>query len=346
MDLLPIENLSPLPLVNLSSITKPFDGGILPLSNYCVKKFGSDTKCREHYQSLVSKPDGCYQCPYGLASHKFALLGRPFAITGFISFPRLGGEHEAARAKEMPAYKTSLQIVKETVTFFEKTHQIARTAFEEQLKKYPLAFHELRKLNGAIKQRAEKLLVDFGENEEARTIHSSAELMSNNLDLLEIMAAREDLIDLPLNSTINLLDLAYKCKKVYQQRAEERNLLLWVDGNEKRPIIQGNRKTFPALLTVLVENAIKYSREKTRISITAVMSAKTVRLSVHNISDIGIDTQKCFEKGFRSSSNIEGSGLGLFIAQLVAAQHKSKIVCEQRGEAKTFYMDFAIIDFA
>lgn len=342
MDNLPIKLISPFPIVFLSDQVIPTNGGIVCLSSYCSRKYTSSTTCRDHYKKITDGPDGIYQCPFGFSSVKFDVSGRQYAVTGVVPYPRLGGSNETIRAKDHPENKVSQENINKAISFFRKVNDVLQDEFDEQLKKYPVAFHELRKLNGAIKQRAEILIGNYGENEDTLTIYSSAELMSNNFDLLELLASNEDLTSLPLNSTINLWDLSYKCKKIYQPRARDKKLDIWVEGD--KPIIYGNKKTFPSLLTVLVENAIKYSEENTKIYIDIRIKERTATLSVVNISKRDINTERCFEKGFRSDCDTDGSGLGLYVAQLVATQHNSKIVCYQSGTRKTFSLILPLHD--
>src|SRR4051812_26388793 len=90
-----IASLSPFPIIDLShSGTMPQDGLTIPLTKTCHKNLGKGSACKEHYKALSKlSPGGSepVQCPYGFASALFRIGNVRGAITGFIPFPRLGG---------------------------------------------------------------------------------------------------------------------------------------------------------------------------------------------------------------------------------------------------------------
>lgn len=93
----------------------------------------------------------------------------------------------------------------------------------------------------------------------------------------------------------------------------------------------------------LVSNAIKYSPDGGRVSISAQAGNDWVRLSV---SDTGMgmsteDTSRVFLRFFRSeaarAAAIPGAGLGLSITKMIVERHGGSITCVSgRGEGSTF----------
>ena len=97
------------------------------------------------------------------------------------------------------------------------------------------------------------------------------------------------------------------------------------------------------VLDNLVSNAIKYSPDGGRISISATADRQWVRLSV---TDTGMgmshdDAAKVFNRFFRTESAqkaaIPGAGLGLSITRMIVERHGGTIMCESgEGQGSTF----------
>jgi len=219
------------------------------------------------------------------------------------------------------------------IQFFSRLEKAELDAIQVAAKVLPQAFHELRKLNGAVLQHAERELSKRGESPNLRSIVSAAELMRNNFDILEALSNIESMRALPSDSTINLYDLAYKVKKVLEERASERRMYINCSG--VRPIIRGSQKSFPIVPAVLLENAIKYGVPDTTIYIEVSAAFQIATLTVSNQTHSYIDPEKCFERGARYATNVEGGGFGLFLAREIVSCHRGTIRCEsERGKVK------------
>jgi signal transduction histidine kinase len=194
----------------------------------------------------------------------------------------------------------------------------------------PQALHELRKLNGAVLQLAERELGDRGPSKNLVSIKSAAELMRNNFDILEALSNIEGIKALRNDSTINLFDLVYKMKRVFEERANDRNMTIVVGG--VRAIIWGSQKSFPIVPAVLIENAIKYGKRGSAIHANVEQRGRKAVLVVSNSAESPIDPETCFDRGVRFSSDVEGGGFGLFLAREVVACHGGHIRCDVSEE--------------
>lgn len=302
------------------------DGRLIPCSAFCRKSFSSRQECASHYEKLKSGPTGIFQCPFGFTTRTFDFEKERYAITGVIAFPRFGTPEEAKMAKRFPENKVTRLALEEYVGFIQEVEQVRASEVEAGAKVLPQKMHELRKLNGAILQHSEKELKRRQDSPALQSIHSAAELMKNNFDILEALANPDSMRALPLNDSINLFDLSYKMKKVYEERARTRNITIRINGDSA--IINGSYKSFPIVPAVLMENAIKYSTRGSEISITIARSGRDVVVDVENTTDLQIDSEKCFEKGVRFAKDLtEGAGFGLFLARQIAEAHGGSITC-------------------
>ena len=95
---------------------------------------------------------------------------------------------------------------------------------------------------------------------------------------------------------------------------------------------RGDEKAIRELMTVLLDNAFKYSTEGGSISAALSAEGKGIRFAVDNsISDIDSKQLENFTDRFYradASGKIKGFGIGLSIAKAVAESHKGKLLIE------------------
>jgi signal transduction histidine kinase len=306
---------------------KLHDGMAVSACSFCRKSVQKKTECAEHYRKVSLLKPGYHECPFGFTTRTFYFDGEMWAITGVIAFPRFNSEKERDAAKRFPENKTSREGIESCLSYLGALGELRADLIAKAAKVFPQAFHELRKLNAAILQHAEKEIQTRGEAPALQTIKSAAELMKNNFDILEALSNPEAMRAIPSDSTISLMDLAYKTKRVLLERANSRGMQVNLTG--VKAIIRGSQKSFPIVPAVLIENAIKYGRANTQISVDISTVGKKAILMVENESVHQIDEQKCFERGSRfAASAAEGGGFGLFLAKEIVQAHQGSISCQ------------------
>ena len=139
-----------------------------------------------------------------------------------------------------------------------------------------------------------------------------------------------------ISELIELIDPLAKEKKIKIKNNINKNIELNADKKKVRQVFQ-----------ILLDNAIKYSREESEITLNAILNPfnneKTNELLIEVI-DHGIgfneeDLPHFFERFYRSKKviNIEGIGLGLSIAKSILKMHGGKIYATQNSdEGATF----------
>lgn len=110
--------------------------------------------------------------------------------------------------------------------------------------------------------------------------------------------------------------------------------------------LYGNEENIKQLVTILLDNAFKYSDEKGCITISLARSGEKKQLLVHNTGK-GIDAKDqkhIFERFYRidgsRSRQSGGYGLGLSIAESIVKSHKGHISVKSDGKS---YTDFCIL---
>lgn len=117
-----------------------------------------------------------------------------------------------------------------------------------------------------------------------------------------------------------------------------------IDDTTPPLIVRAHQQRLVQLLTILLDNAIKYSPEHTTITITATSTNRWARAQIID-QGIGMDTatqRQIFQRFYRADQARtgglgQGYGLGLAIAQQIITEHGGKITVDSTpGSGTTF----------
>jgi signal transduction histidine kinase len=203
-------------------------------------------------------------------------------------------------------------------------------SYEKQRRFITDAGHEIKTPLTIIDADATVLEMDIGENEWLDDIRAQTKRLAsltNDLVFLSRMdeaQAAATMIEFPLS------DIVMEAAESFQALAKSQDKTFTVD---VAPMLSmtGDQKNIRQLLSVLLDNAFKYSPEGGYVSLNAHKTGKGIELSVEN-SCGHIDKKKLphlFDRFYRAeeshNSQTGGYGIGLSIAQAIVASHKGKI---------------------
>ncbi len=212
-----------------------------------------------------------------------------------------------------------------------------------------LAVHELRTpltvLRGYIEALEDELagkltpeLEDF-----MRKMSASAQTLTAFVsNILNVARVDENQLTLSLHEA-NWNELLPEICKDLELRVKVRGKLLELDLLPNLPTVGVDRISIYEVLSNLVDNAIKYSGESSRIVIhTGLGKDGTIETTVQDFG-IGIPENAMkhlfskFYRSHRSKASVGGSGLGLYLVKAIVTAHGGNVwVQSKEGEGSTF----------
>jgi two-component system sensor histidine kinase SenX3 len=119
-----------------------------------------------------------------------------------------------------------------------------------------------------------------------------------------------------------------------------------------RHVVLGDEDELKAVVSNLVDNAIKYSGPQVRVDVELEQTdAATVTLRVrdHGVGILPSEQKRIFKRFYRIpgtlGKRVTGTGLGLFIVRSVVARHGGKVYAESGGpgQGSTFVVQLPLI---
>ena len=212
-----------------------------------------------------------------------------------------------------------------------RTLQPIEDALESQSRFSSDAAHELRTPLAIMQSEIEVEM----RNKKATKASHEATLVSNleEVERLRTLADRLLLLagnqDLPLGS-VQLEETAIDAVNRLIPLAQDKQISVH---NEVKPsVVRANYESLADIITILIDNAIKYSPTHSTITLTSASNEKYAFLSVSDEGQ-GLTAEeqtKIFDRFYRadaarSAQNVEGHGLGLSIAKRLIELQDGKI---------------------
>jgi two-component system, OmpR family, sensor histidine kinase CiaH len=209
-----------------------------------------------------------------------------------------------------------------------RTLQPIESAMEAQSQFVSDASHELRtpltalQTSNEVALRNKKLTLAQAKDVLQENINEAGKLkdLSNALlNLLQSDATR------PIISEVSVQDASTNALNQVMQQAIDKNIS--IDDKVSNLTVLASEPGLSQVLTILLDNAIKYSPDDSTIELTAIEQGKYALITVKD-KGIGIkagDLPHIFRRFYRadkarSRQNIQGYGLGLSIAKQIVTQ--------------------------
>lgn len=213
---------------------------------------------------------------------------------------------------------------------------VARS-FEKQRQFVTNAGHEIKTPLAIIQANTEAMELHQGQTKWSRNIRTQTARLTGLMETL-LTLARMDEAQLPPAQPVDLSALARETCQSFQEAAGLSGILIQ---EEIAPgcVVQASREQMAQLLSILLDNAVKYTQAQGRITLSLQKEGVGVRLQVKNTPaqlPQG-DLSRLFDRFYRAdparSQKAGGYGIGLSAAQAIVQTWKGTISAQREGEA-------------
>lgn len=215
-------------------------------------------------------------------------------------------------------------------------------AYKKQKRFITDAGHEIKTPLTIINANVDILELELGgENESLADIKGQTQRLKSLTEDLVLLSRMEEAEDKLLKIEFPVSDVVWEAAGEFRALAESENKELICE-IEPMLALNGNDKSIRQLVSIFLDNALKYSPEGSKIKLTLARQGRTIRLSVSNAANFDLDPEhleRVFDRFYRadSSRNSEtgGHGIGLSVAKAIVTAHGGKITAAVEDE-KTF----------
>jgi signal transduction histidine kinase len=203
------------------------------------------------------------------------------------------------------------------------------------------ASHELRTPLTALRTANEVALRD----KKLKIADARAVIAENIEDITRLQSLADSMLGLLRDDTagfqdgISLPDVVGEAMSMVVSQAQAKNIS--VEDATGDAMFYGNARSLTQLLTILLDNAIKYSPQGSAVHVASEIQGRSLVLTVKD-EGVGMDEEtvrNAFTRFYRAeeSRSTAGYGLGLSIAKKIVDAHHGKIAIESTlGKGSTF----------
>lgn len=215
-------------------------------------------------------------------------------------------------------------------------------AHEAQARFTSDASHELRTPLAAIRSEIEVVLRDKASTKEEleAVLKSNIEEVDKLTNLSEMLLNLSRLDHDKLERTaVDIFDLSKRVTEIY----DKSNHRVVIKAT-KHPLVDGNEAAIHELLSVLVDNALKYSPSDSKVFITISSGNRQAKFSVKNFG-LGIEPEALphiFDRFYRADNSRakhinKGYGLGLALAKKIVELHNGELTATSTPAKTTVF---------
>lgn len=203
-------------------------------------------------------------------------------------------------------------------------------SYEKQKTFITDASHEIKTPLAVIEANTEVVEIENGESQWTRSIKEQISRLSELTEKLVFLAKMDEERNTFVMTEFSLSKLAQEIAEGFNGMAKAQNKKYTVSIDSDIGV-KADEKAIKQLLSILIENAFKYSDREGNIAVTVKKNGKYKEIEVRNTADNlkKGDLSILFERFYRldssRNSNTGGSGIGLSIAKAIAEAHKGKI---------------------
>lgn len=204
-------------------------------------------------------------------------------------------------------------------------------SYEKQKRFITDAGHEIKTPLTIIHADADVLAMEFGENEWLEDIQKQTKrltALTNDLVMLSRMEEAENnipMIEFPFSDVVSEAASSFHALA----QTQEQDFLCQI---QPMLTLRGNEKAIAQLVSILLDNALKYAPTGGTVTLTVEKQNRSLRLSVYNTTACEIQQESLpllFDRFYRMdpsrNSQTGGYGIGLSVAKAIVTTHNGRI---------------------
>lgn len=204
-------------------------------------------------------------------------------------------------------------------------------SYEKQKRFITDAGHEIKTPLTIINANVDLLEMDMEDNDCLNDIRQQAERLTALTNELVYLARMEEAetslekVEIPISDIIQETAVGFKAIARTQEKEFICNIQPMVS-------MEGNHKAIQQLISILLDNALKYSPKGGIVAVHFAKANRKCQLNIYNTTEMQIDPTSLnhvFERFYRSdnsrNSETGGHGIGLSVAKSIVAAHGGKI---------------------
>lgn len=204
------------------------------------------------------------------------------------------------------------------------------------------AGHEIKTPLAIILSNAEAMELYNGENKWIKNIKEQAERLNGLMQNL-LLLSKMDETALTLNMTeFSLKELTEDTVNMYETAAERKKL--GINRVFEEVSVKGNRDALGRLISIIMDNAVKYSKEDSIIEVTLSKTGKNTILTIESTSAAPLtgNPEILFQRFYRGDSartqKSGGYGIGLSSAKSIVEFHKGNIEAKYKEGQRILFI--------
>lgn len=217
------------------------------------------------------------------------------------------------------------------LTFSKRAIKPVVESIEKQRQFITDASHEIKTPLTIISANASVLELTYGDNPWVKSIHNQTNRLSSlTKELLELSRIDEERVELKFEDfciSDTIMDAVQSFQPVVQIQSKQLDCQI-----QPGLLYRGNEHAVHQLVSILMDNAVKYTSDNGSILLSLYKKKKMIVLDVKNTIDYEMDTNKLnriFDRFYRMDDSRAresgGYGIGLSIAKAIIQAHKGKI---------------------
>ena len=202
------------------------------------------------------------------------------------------------------------------------------------------AGHELKTPLTAISTSADVLAMEYPGDEWAENIQAQSARLARLIEDLVTLSRLDEENPFPEKTEFSLSDAVWEIAEPFSSLAAAKGKR-YSQEIEDGVLLTGDRQAVQQMVSILLDNAVKYGAEGGHITLTLEKTDRQARLTVSNPGD-PIPPEHLahlFERFYRADASRgekSGFGLGLAIADTIAWEHKGALKAESDAASTRF----------